>query len=179
MNVPESWTERLPLLEALEESWEPVPRPAFLLASAFYAIFLVQAARGSGLPQWMDLVFIPIHEGGHLLFRFFGEFLAVAGGTLLQLAVPLLLGAYFILYPRGRILTILPIFVFIQFIEIPAVIYLFVWFAVQLYAGLQQSGRAAMMGGVAWWAHVGGFMFGIALGPMLAINRPTRQRRSR
>jgi membrane associated rhomboid family serine protease len=86
-------------------------------------------------------------------------------------AIAGVLGAYFILYPRGRILTILPIFVFIQFIEIPAVIYLFVWFAVQLYAGVEQSGRAAAMGGVAWWAHVGGFMFGIALGPMLAINR--------
>jgi membrane associated rhomboid family serine protease len=94
-------------------------------------------------------------------------------------AIAGVLGAYFILYPRGRILTILPIFIFIQFIEIPAVIYLFVWFAVQLYAGLQQSGRAAVMGGVAWWAHVGGFMFGVALAPMLAIHRPPRRRRSR
>ena len=94
-------------------------------------------------------------------------------------AIAGVLGAYFILYPRGRILTILPIFIFIQFIEIPAVIYLFVWFAVQLYAGLQQSGRAAVMGGVAWWAHVGGFMFGVAMGPMLAVNRPTPRRRSR
>src|SRR5580700_1698537 len=90
-------------------------------------------------------------------------------------AIAGVLGAYFILYPRGRILTILPIFVFIQFIEIPAVIYLFVWFAVQLCAGVEQSGRAAAMGGVAWWAHVGGFMFGVALGPMLAINRPRRR----
>ena len=91
-------------------------------------------------------------------------------------AIAGVLGAYFIFYPRARVLTILPIFVFIQFIEIPAVIYLFVWFAVQLYAGLQQSGRAAVMGGVAWWAHVGGFMFGVAMGPILAINRPTRRR---
>jgi membrane associated rhomboid family serine protease len=90
-------------------------------------------------------------------------------------AIAGVLGAYFILYPRGRILTILPIFIFVQFIEIPAVIYLFVWFAVQLYAGLQQSGRAAVMGGVAWWAHVGGFMFGVALAPMLAIHRPRRR----
>jgi membrane associated rhomboid family serine protease len=91
-------------------------------------------------------------------------------------AIAGVLGAYFILYPRGRILTILPIFIFIQFIEIPAVIYLLVWFAVQLYAGLEEGGRAAAMGGVAWWAHVGGFMFGVALGPMLAVNRPRRRR---
>jgi rhomboid family protein len=90
-------------------------------------------------------------------------------------AIAGVLGAYFILYPRGRILTILPIFIFVQFIEIPAVIYLLLWFAVQLYAGLEEGGRAGM-GGVAWWAHVGGFMFGIALGPMLARYRPRRRR---
>jgi membrane associated rhomboid family serine protease len=91
-------------------------------------------------------------------------------------AIAGVLGAYFIFYPRGRILTILPIFIFIQFIEIPAVIYLLFWFAIQLYAGLEQSGREAAMGGVAWWAHVGGFMFGVALAPILAINRPSRRR---
>jgi membrane associated rhomboid family serine protease len=91
-------------------------------------------------------------------------------------AIAGVLGAYFILYPRGRILTILPIFIFIQFIEIPAVIYLLFWFALQLYAGLEEGGRAAAMGGVAWWAHVGGFMFGVGLGPMLAKNRPRRRR---
>jgi len=94
-------------------------------------------------------------------------------------AIAGVLGAYFIFYPRGRILTILPIFIFIQFIEIPAVIYLLFWFALQLYAGLEEGGRAGAMGGVAWWAHVGGFMFGVATGPMLAINRPPRRRRSR
>ena len=91
-------------------------------------------------------------------------------------AIAGVLGAYFILYPRGRILTIMPIFIFIQFVEIPAVIYLLIWFAVQLYAGLEEGGRAgAMGGGVAWWAHVGGFMFGVALGPFLAANRPRRR----
>lgn len=91
-------------------------------------------------------------------------------------AIAGVLGAYFIFYPRGRILTILPIFIFIQFVEIPAVIYLLFWFAVQLYAGLEEGGRAGAMGGVAWWAHVGGFMFGVALGPILALNRPRRRR---
>ncbi|MGC2492878.1 rhomboid family intramembrane serine protease [Candidatus Binatus sp.] len=91
-------------------------------------------------------------------------------------AIAGVLGAYFIFYPRGRILTILPIFFFIQFVEIPAVIYLLFWFAIQLYAGLQEGGRAGAVGGVAWWAHVGGFMFGIGTAPMLAINRPPRRR---
>lgn len=98
MDLPESWTERLPALEALTEDWEPVPRAVLIAASAFYALFLFQEMRGGGFPPYMDLVFIPIHEGGHLLFRFFGEFLAVAGGTLLQLAVPFLLACYFVLH---------------------------------------------------------------------------------
>jgi membrane associated rhomboid family serine protease len=91
-------------------------------------------------------------------------------------AIAGVLGAYFIFYPRGRILTILPIFFFIQFIEIPAVVYLLFWFAIQLYSGLEQGGQAGAMGGVAWWAHVGGFLFGVALGPILAQNRSTRRR---
>lgn len=92
-------------------------------------------------------------------------------------AVAGVLGAYFILYPRGRILTILPIFIFIQFIEIPAVIYLLLWFAVQLYSGLVEGGRASTMtGGVAWWAHIGGFLFGMALGPVLARRGPRPRR---
>jgi hypothetical protein len=96
MRLPESWTERLPFLEVLEDDWRPVSPAILIVASAFYLLFLYQAARGSGVLLMMDLVFVPIHEGGHLLFRFFGEFLAVAGGTILQLSVPLMLAAFFI-----------------------------------------------------------------------------------
>src|SRR5262249_6962062 len=91
-------------------------------------------------------------------------------------AIAGVLGAYFIFYPRGRITTILPVFIFIQVIEVPAVIYLLLWFAVQLYAGLMGGSQGAIAGGVAWWAHVGGFLFGIALGPLLARKEPSRRR---
>ncbi|HYL58352.1 MAG TPA: rhomboid family intramembrane serine protease [Candidatus Acidoferrales bacterium] len=91
-------------------------------------------------------------------------------------AIAGVLGAYFIFFPRGRILTILPLFIFIQFIEIPAVLYLLFWFAVQLFSGIGEGGRGAMMGGVAWWAHVGGFMFGLGAAPMIARARPRRLR---
>jgi membrane associated rhomboid family serine protease len=92
-------------------------------------------------------------------------------------AIAGVLGAYFVFYPRGRILTILPIFIFIQFIEIPAVIYLLLWFALQLFSGISDGSAGAMNGGVAWWAHVGGFLFGIAVAPMLASSEPSRIRR--
>src|ERR1700689_3403637 len=96
MRLPESWTERLPFLQPLEDDWQPVHRATLIIAAAFYLLFLFQAARGTGLLLMIALVFVPIHEGGHLLFRVFGELLAVAGGTILQLSVPLMLATFFI-----------------------------------------------------------------------------------
>ena len=83
MRLPAAWTDRLPFLEALEEPWDPVPKVALGAWLVFYCLFLYQAARGQGLLLLMDLVFIPIHEGGHALFRMDGEFVMVAGGTVL------------------------------------------------------------------------------------------------
>ncbi len=90
-------------------------------------------------------------------------------------AIAGVLGAYFVLYPRAKIVTLIPFFIFVEIIEVPAVLYLLLWFAVQLYAGLQSvGGHGATVGGVAWWAHVGGFLFGIALAPVLARPRSGR-----
>jgi hypothetical protein len=94
---PESGVVRPAFLTALEDDWKPLPRWAVLAWLAFYAVFLFQLARGSGLLPMIDLVFVPVHEGGHLLFGYFGHGLMVAGGTILQLSVPLALAAYFCL----------------------------------------------------------------------------------
>jgi hypothetical protein len=96
MRVREAWIERFPFLETLEGEWQRVPVAALVIACTFYGLFLLQAAQGTGALLMIDLVFVPIHEGGHLLFHWFGEFLMVAGGTLLQLAVPLMLAAVFL-----------------------------------------------------------------------------------
>ena len=85
-------------------------------------------------------------------------------------AIAGVLGSYFVLYPRARIVTLIPLLVFFQVIEVPAVLSLLLWFALQLYAGVQGGG------GVAWWAHVGGFLFGVALAPMLARGSSRRAR---
>jgi hypothetical protein len=118
LHLPESWTERLPLLEALEDDWQPVPRAVLILAAAFYVLFLSEAARGSGPLLMMDLVFVPVHEGGHLLFRFFGQFLLVAGGTILQLGVPLMLAAYFIFHRHVQGTAFCVFFFFEQFLPV-------------------------------------------------------------
>jgi hypothetical protein len=103
MRIPEAISERLPFLDALEDGWQPVARWALVAWLLFYALFLLQAARGSGPFLMIDLVFVPVHEGGHLLFRFFGQWLAVAGGTFLQLFAPFSLAVYFVFLrqPQG------------------------------------------------------------------------------
>ena len=94
-------------------------------------------------------------------------------------AIAGVLGAYFVLYPRGRITTILPLFVFIQMVEVPAVFYLLAWFAVQLYAGISAGAEGPLVGGVAWWAHVGGFLFGVAAAPILVHKPKVKRPRAR
>jgi membrane associated rhomboid family serine protease len=82
-------------------------------------------------------------------------------------AIAAVLGGYFLLYPRARVVTLIPILLYPWIVEIYAFIFLGFWFILQLYSGFQSlsiSG-AASMGGVAWWAHIGGFVFG-----MLAVH---------
>ncbi|MGH9723658.1 MAG: hypothetical protein ACRD41_01200 [Candidatus Acidiferrales bacterium] len=118
MQLPDSWTERFPLLAAFEEDWEPLPRALLAAWIVFYLLFLYQAARGQGFLLMIDLVFIPIHEGGHLLFRFFGEFLNIAGGTFLQLFVPAALAVYFVLRRQAQGAAFCAFFFFEQFLPI-------------------------------------------------------------
>ena len=94
-------------------------------------------------------------------------------------AIAGVLGAYFVIYPRGRITTIVPLVIFWPIVEIRAYFYLLFWFVAQLYAGIVPARYGPLMGGVAWWAHVGGFLFGIAVGPILAHRRPAPIRRAR
>ena len=73
-------------------------------------------------------------------------------------AIAGVMGAYFILHPRARILTLIPIFFIPYFLEIPAYFFLGFWFVLQF---LNAAGSHAQISGVAWWAHIGGFVFGI------------------
>ena len=96
MRLPAFIIARLPAFAVLEDDWKPASRLALWAWVCFYVIVLLGAATGGGLARWFDLVFVPVHEGGHLLFGWFGnKWLMVAGGTLLQLFVPLALAVYF------------------------------------------------------------------------------------
>jgi membrane associated rhomboid family serine protease len=94
-------------------------------------------------------------------------------------AIAGVLGAYFVLYPRGRISTILPLLLIWPIVEIPAYFYLLFWFIAQLYAAIVSGAQGPLVGGVAFWAHVGGFLFGVAAAPMMARPQPKPARRVR
>ena len=89
-------------------------------------------------------------------------------------AIAGVLGAYLLLYPHSRILTLIPILFYPLFLHIPALLYLAVWFLLQLTSGLLAFGQeaAAGAGGVAWWAHVGGFLAGMLLLKVLVPPEP-------
>lgn len=118
MQLPDSWVERLPFLDALNTEWECVPRALAIVALLFYLAFLWQEAHGTGALLMIDVVFVPIHEGGHLLFRFFGEFISIAGGTGLQLGVPLALAIYFAFERKVLGVAFCSFFFFEQFLPI-------------------------------------------------------------
>jgi len=130
---------------------------------------------------------------GHLAFLIFYllcGFLAGITHTLLHAgstipsigasgAIAGILGAYLILFPGARVLTLVFLGFFITTARIPAVLYLGLWFLIQFLSGTAAMGAsAAASQGVAWWAHVGGFVAGIVLLPFFA-GRKTRRRAPR
>src|SRR6266850_5828970 len=91
-------------------------------------------------------------------------------------AIAGVMGAYFVLYPKSRIVTLIPIFFFFQVIEVPAILFLGIWFLMQFLSGLGSivSVASGSSGGVAFWAHVAGFVAGIS--GVVVFRRPERQR---
>ena len=81
-------------------------------------------------------------------------------------AIAGVLGAYILMFPRAQIDTVLLLWRFIRIIQLPAIVVLGLWFVLQLLNGLLSFGLAAT-GGIAWFAHIGGFVVGMALGPLL------------
>ena len=76
-------------------------------------------------------------------------------------AIAGVMGAYLLLYPHATVVTLVPIFFFLQVVELPAILFLGFWFVTQLFSGtLSLAAAGAQAGGVAWWAHIGGFVVG-------------------
>jgi len=111
------------------------------LGSARYLIFYLMCGLSSGLAQ--------LALNWHANVPTIGASGAIAG----------VMGAYFMLYPNARILTLVPVFFIPLFFEIPAYFFLGFWFLIQLVSAASRHGN--QVAGIAWWAHIGGFAFGM------------------
>ncbi|MEO0350325.1 MAG: rhomboid family intramembrane serine protease [Cyanobacteria bacterium P01_A01_bin.15] len=118
-----------------------------------FLIFYLACGALAGLAQW---VFAPVSTVPTL-----GASGAIAG----------VMGAYIIRFPKAQILTLLPLIFIFTTARIPAVFFLGWWFVQQAFYGVAGLGANADMGtgGVAYWAHAGGFVFGVVLGPLLGL----------
>jgi membrane associated rhomboid family serine protease len=117
-----------------------------------YAAFYLLAGVGAGLTE--------VYFQQESIIPLIGASGAIAG----------VLGAYFLLYPRARVLTIIPLFIFFPIVEVSAFFYLGFWFLLQFLQGYLTAGASAS-GGIAWWAHAGGFVVGALLLPVFVLLR--------
>ncbi|GAB4288330.1 MAG: rhomboid family intramembrane serine protease [Coriobacteriia bacterium] len=191
-------------LQALADTWAVVP--SRLLADPFSAreaatVVAAMFLHGGWLHVLGNMLYLWIFGNniedrlGHV--GFIGFYLASGvAATAAQVAmapatdVPLLgasgavagvLGAYALLYPGAAVLTLIPIFFFFEIARLPALLVIGVWFIVQLGNGLGSlSPEFAQTGGVAWFAHIGGFLAGLALIlPAWAYDRSAKRHRGR
>lgn len=124
----------------------------------FLAFYLV-AGLAAGLTHWFtnaDSVIPTVGASG-----------AIAG----------VLGAYFVLFPHARIIAWVPVLFWPFFFELPAVVYLLLWFLTQVFSGTLAGLTAEDVGGIAWWAHAGGFVAGALLYRLFLLPQDRRPRR--
>lgn len=133
--------------------------------------------------MWFLHIFGDNVEGrlGHVMFLVFYILCGLAAGAaqyLLNPASPIptigasgaiagVLGGYIICWPNARIVTLLPLFFIVTFVELPAVLVIGFWILIQFLSGAATIGAEFLHGGVAYWAHVGGFLAGMLLILML------------
>lgn len=157
--------------------------PGFTLGERIYPFFSSMFLHGGWLHLIGNVLFLYIFGGnvesrmghvGYLAFYLICGFAAAAMQFLTNVnsAIPMVgasgaisgvLGAYITLFPRSKILTLIPIFFFIQLIHIPAAVFIFIWFIIQFLSGVSSLGQTGDTGGVAFWAHIGGFVAGLIL----------------
>ncbi len=161
--------------------WLPIFTSMFLHGGWLHIIFNMLALYIFG-----DNVEDRLGHGRYLIFYLLGGTLAALTHLLAYRtsdvptigasgAIAAVLGAYLVLYPRARVLTLIPVFIIFPIIEVPAVFFLGFWFLSQLLTGMSAlSTNTFQGGGVAWWAHVGGFVSGALLVWVFAPRGPRR-----
>jgi membrane associated rhomboid family serine protease len=179
------------VIPALLDAWANHPSGLRVPSTIFTSAFL----HGGWLHLGGNMIFLWVFGDnvedalGHLLYALFYALSAV-GAITLQVAmdkhsdVPVLgasgaiagvLAGYLVLYPRAPVGVFVPLIWFLGLIPIPAVILILFWFGLQLFGGIASIGTSSAGQGVAVWAHVGGFLTGLA---MMIAARPFIPRRS-
>jgi membrane associated rhomboid family serine protease len=102
----------------------------------------------------------------HTLFNLDSRIPAVGASG----AISGVLGAYMVIFPRSRVVTLIPLLFFFFTVELRAVVLLGFWFLIQTFSGIASLG-GSQAGGVAWWAHIGGFLLGVVLAKTLPRKR--------
>ncbi|MEW5919814.1 MAG: rhomboid family intramembrane serine protease [Bacillota bacterium] len=167
--IPRQFVLSLLQDRTLEQTWLPLFTSTFLHGGWLHLL-------GNMLYLWVfgDNVEDRLGHGGYLLFYLAagvaGSFAHISGNT--QSAIPTIgasgaiagvLGVYLLFFPRARVLTLIPIGFFLTTARLPATLFLFIWFILQLL-NASLAGLTAGAQTVAWWAHIGGFIFGFIIG---------------
>ncbi len=176
---------------------EPVPGRNILITAGSYWPFLTSMFLHGGWMHiisnmWILWIFGDNVEDrmGHLRFLIFYLICGIASAafhvvTNINSTVPAIgasgaiagvLGAYFLLFPLARIIVVLPILFWPLFFELPAFVYLGIWFFMQFFSGTLSLVVPQSASGIAWWAHIGGFLTGIALYRLFVIRRKPKRR---
>jgi membrane associated rhomboid family serine protease len=189
-------------LESFLDTWAVVPGqltdslegdPQYSLAGEAVTLITSQFLHGGLLHLGGNMLYLWIFgnnvedEMGHVRFLFFyllcgifaglAQYFFSADSTVPSLgasgAIAGVLGAYIMRFPRARILAVVPLFVILFPLRIPAIWFLGIWFVQQAFYGIASLGAPANIGmesgGVAYWAHAGGFVVGAVLGPLFGL----------
>lgn len=133
---------------------------------------------GNNIEDWLGHVrFLLFYLAGGIVAAYSHAFM-INGSTIPMVgasgAVSAVLGAYLLLYPRARVLTLVFLGFFVTVIRLPALIVIGFWAIIQFVSGLSTM-ESDVSGGVAWFAHIGGFIFGIMIVMLNKRKRKTRR----
>jgi membrane associated rhomboid family serine protease len=172
--IPESFRGRLPVLDPA--AWFPFVSYMFLHGGWMHAI-------GNLWALWLfgDNVEDRMGPGRFLLFyltsgivaglvHFYSDPLSPSVTIGASGAIAGIMGAYFVMFPSARIVTLIPVFFIPLFLEIPALVYLGFWLLSQIYS-FMLSREAGEVSNIAWTAHIGGFLAGLILHPLFLKTR--------
>ena len=143
---------------------------------------------GNMLYLWIfgDNVEDQLGHFGYLLFYLgsgaaaaLGQVMVSTGSTIPMIgasgAIAGVMGAYFVLYPHSRVLTVVFLLFFMDMVEIPAIFFLGIWFLKEVFSGVGSLGAGSLNGGVAFWAHVIGFAVGALTGLVWRVREPPQR----